>query len=80
MEAGGWRLEGGGWRVEAGGWRLEGGGWRLEGGGWRVEAGGWRLEGGVGGGQKIGLKMEADHDWSPDTRLQGCAGSLVADM
>ena len=52
----------------------EGGGW-----GWRlgVEAGGggwgWR------GGQKIGLKMEADHDWSPDTRLQGCAGSLVAD-
>ena len=39
-----------------------------------VEAGGWR------GGQKIGLKMEADHDWSPDTRLQGCAGSLVADM
>ena len=46
-------------------------GWRLGGG---VEAGGWR------GGQKIGLKMEADHDWSPDTRLQGCAGSLVADM
>ena len=35
---------------------------------------GWR------GGQKIGLKMEADHDWSPDTRLEGCAGSLVADM
>ena len=42
--------------------------------GWRVEAGGWR------GGQKLDLKMEADHDWSPDTRLQGCAGSLVADM
>ena len=65
----GWRLGGG---VEAGGW---GGGWGV---GWRlgggVEAGGWR------GGQKIGLKMEADHDWSPDTRLQGCAGSLVADM
>ena len=39
-----------------------------------VNAGGWR------GGQKIDLKMEADHDWSPDTRLQGCAGSLVADM
>ena len=38
-----------------------------------VEAGEWR------GGQKIGLKMEADHDRSPDTRLQGCAGSLVAD-
>ena len=47
-------------------------GWRLGGGG--VEAGGWR------GGQEIDLKMEADHDWSPDTRLQGCAGSLVADM
>ena len=39
-----------------------------------VEAGGWR------GRQNIGLKMEADHDWSPDTRLQGRAGSLVADM
>ena len=36
--------------------------------------GGWR------GGQKIDFKMEADHDWSPDTRLQSCAGSLVADM
>ena len=24
--------------------------------------------------------METDHDWSPDTRLLGCAGSLVADM
>ena len=24
--------------------------------------------------------MEADHSWSPDTRLQGCGGSLVADM
>ena len=24
--------------------------------------------------------MEVDHDWSPDTRLQGCVGSLVADM
>ena len=29
---------------------------------------------------EIDLKMEADHDWSPDTRLQGRAGSLVADM
>ena len=42
--------------------------------GWRVEGGGWR------GGQEIDLKMEADHDCSPDTRLQGCADSLVADM
>ena len=66
-------------RVLTKGWRLGveagGGGW-----GWRlgVEAGG----GGWGwwGGQKLDLKMEADHDWSPDTRLQGCAGSLVADM
>ena len=51
-------------------------GWRLGGGGWGVETGGWR------GGQAIDLKMEADHDWSPDTRLQGCtcAGSLVAEM
>ena len=65
----GWRLGGG---VEAGGWRGGWGvAWRLGGG---VEAGGWR------GGQKLDLKMEADHDWSPDTRLQGCAGSLVADM
>ena len=39
-----------------------------------VEGVGWR------GGQEVGLKMEADHDWSPDTRLQSCAGSLVADM
>ena len=39
-----------------------------------MEAGGWRGE------QEIDLKMEADHDWSPDRRLQGCAGSLVADM
>ena len=61
---------------------MEAGGWRLGGGGWGVEAGGWRLGGGGGwwGGQEIDLKMEADHDWSPDTRLQGCAGSLVADM
>ena len=49
-------------------------GWRLGGGGWGMEAGGWW------GGKEIDLKMEADHDWSPDTRLQGCAGSLVADM
>ena len=32
------------------------------------------------GGQEIDLRMEADHEWSPDTRLQGYAGSLVADM
>ena len=63
-----------GWRLGGGGWGVEAGGWRLGGGGWGVEAGGWR------GGQKLDLKMEADHDWSPDTRLQGCAGSLVADM
>ena len=36
-----------------------------------VEGGEWR------GGQEIDLKMD---DWSPDTRIQGCAGSLVADM
>ena len=77
----GWRVEVGGWRVEVGGWRVEVGGWRVEVGGWRVEVGGWRVEvGGRRGGQKIGLKMEADHDWSPDKRLEGCAGSLVADM
>ena len=28
----------------------------------------------VGKGSLLDLKMEADHDWSPDTRLQGCAG------
>ena len=77
----GWRLGGGGWGVEVGGWRLGGGGWGVEVGGWRLGGGGWGVEvGGWRGGQKIGLKMEADHDWSPDTRLQGCAGSLVADM
>ena len=42
----------------------------------RVLTKGWR----VGGGQGLDLKMEADHDWNPETRLQGCAGSLVADM
>ena len=46
----------------------------------RVLTKGWRGGGGWRGGQKLDLKMEADHDWSPDTRLQGCAGSLVADM
>ena len=37
---------------------------------------------GVGcrGGQGLDFKMEADHDWSPETRLQGCAGTLVVDM
>ena len=29
---------------------------------------------------ELDVKMEADHDWSPDMRLQGCAGFLVADM
>ena len=51
----------------------------------RVLTKGWRVGGGGGGGgwwagQGLDLKMEADHDWSPETRLQGCAGSLVADM
>ena len=53
-------------------------GWRLGGGG--VEVGGWRGGGWGVAGRAKDLKMEADHDWSPDTRLQGCAGSLVADM
>ena len=34
----------------------------------------------VGGGQNIDFKMESDHDWSQDMRLQGCAGFLVTDM
>ena len=39
------------------------------------------MEGGGGGeGEEVDLKMEADHDWSADTRLHGCAGSLVAEM
>ena len=29
-------------------------------------------------GQEIDFKMEVDHNWNPDIRLQGCAGSLVA--
>ena len=33
-----------------------------------------------GGGKNIDFKMEADHDWSQDMRLQGCAGFLVTDM
>ena len=28
----------------------------------------------------LDLKMEADHGWNPEMRLQGCAGSLVVDM
>ena len=36
--------------------------------------------GGWWGGQGLDLKMEADRDWSPETRLQGCAGTLVVDM
>ena len=67
-------MAGGGWRVEGGGWRVEGGGWQVAGGGWQVGGGGRR------GGQGLDLKMEADYDWSPETRLHGCAGSLVADM
>ena len=39
-----------------------------------VEGGGWQ------GGQEIDFKMEADHDWNPDERLQGCASFLVASM
>ena len=46
----------------------------MGGGGVGVEGGRWW------GGQGLDLIMEADHDWSPETRLQGCAGSLVADM
>ena len=42
----------------------------------RVLTMGWRWQ----GGQGLDLKMEADHDWSPETRLQCCAGSLVVDM
>ena len=38
------------------------------------EGGGWW------GGQEIDFKIEEDQDWSPDTRIQGCAGFLVADM
>ena len=45
-----------------------------------MEGGGGMEGGGRREGQEIDLKMEADHDWSPDTRLQCCAGSLVADM
>ena len=41
---------------------------------------GWGGGGGGGGGQGLYLKMEADHEWSSETRLQGCAGSLVTDM
>ena len=29
-----------------------------------------------GGGQGLDLKMEADHDWSPDMILQGCASTV----
>ena len=34
----------------------------------------------VEGGERLDLKIEADHDWSPEMRLQGCAGSVVADI
>ena len=43
-------------------------------GGWGWWGGGWR------GGQGLDLKLEADHDRSPETRLQGCAVTLVVDM
>ena len=33
-----------------------------------------------GGDEEIDFKMKADHNWSPNTRLQGCAGFLVANM
>ena len=39
----------------------------------RVLTKGWM----VGGGQGLDLKMVTDHDWSSETRLQGCACSLV---
>ena len=39
---------------------------------------GWRV--GVVGWARLYLKMEADHDGSPETRLQSCADSLVADV
>ena len=41
---------------------------------------GWGRGGGWRGGKRLDLKMETDHDWSPETRLQGCADSLVVDM
>ena len=44
--------------------------------GWRVGGGGWEVEGRA----RDRPQMEADHNWRPDMRLQGCAGSLVADM
>ena len=37
------------------------------------------VEGGAGG-QGLDPKMEADHDRSPEMRLQGCVGTLVVDM
>ena len=53
-------------------------------GGGVVEGGGWQ-GGGVAGWKvvwwaRLYLKMEADHNWSPEMRLQGCAGSVVVDM
>ena len=44
----------------------------LEGGEWW--GGEWQ------GGQGLDLTMEEDHDWSPEMKLQGCAGSLEADV
>ena len=72
-------------RVFTKGWRGGGvAGWRGGGvAGWRgggVAGWGRRRGGGRWGGQGPDLKMEVDHDWSPETRLQSCASSLVADM
>ena len=36
-----------------------------------VESGRWW------GRQEIDFKMEVNHDWSPDRRLQDCAGYLA---
>ena len=32
----------------------------------------------MAGGQGLDLKMEADHEWSPEKRLQGRSGWYVA--
>ena len=45
----------------------------------RVLTKGW-WGGGWWGGQGLDFKMEADHNCSSETRLQGCAVSLVVDM
>ena len=55
-------------------------GWWGKGRRGRVGRGGGRRGGVRWGGKGLDLKMEADHNWSPETRLQGCAGPLVVDM